>query len=369
MNRLHVATRKGLFTLDRSHGIWEISKLDFLAIPVTQVLQDTRDDTLYAAVKHEHFGSKMHRSDDHGQTWQEIATPEYPPKPEGYVEKRPMEGEPYEWKLKLLWSLETGGPSEPGLIWCGTLPGGLFVSRNRGDSWELVRSLWDMPERGEWFGGGADYPGIHSICIDPRDSRHVTVGVSCGGAWATYNGGDTWVCRGQGMRADFMPPDMAYYPNVQDPHRMAQCESAPDTMYIQHHNGIFKTTNAGEKWEEITDVSPSVFGFPVVVHPGDPDTAWFVPAQKDEYRIPVDGKVVVTRTRDGGRSFQTLTNGLPQNHAYDLVFRHAMDITPDGNTLAFGSTTGSLWVSEDQGDSWTTISSNLPPVYQVRFAH
>jgi hypothetical protein len=368
MSRLHVATRKGLFTLDRSQGSWKISSVDFPAIPITQVLRDPRDATMYVAVQHEHFGSKMHRSDDDGRTWTAIATPEYPAKPERYVERRPMEGEPYEWKLRLLWCLEAGGTADLGQIWCGTLPGGLFVSHDRGDSWDLVRSLWDMPERGEWFGGGADYPGIHSICVDPRDSRHVTVGVSCGGAWATYDGGESWVCRGHGMRAEFMPPDLALYPNIQDPHRMVHCEANPDVMWVQHHNGIFKSINAGEKWEEITDVLPSTFGFPVAVHPRDPDTAWFVPAQKDEYRIPVDGRLVVNRTSDGGKTFETLTRGLPQEHAYDLVYRHALDVTADGSTLAFGSTTGNLWLSEDSGDSWQTLSNNLPPVYQVRFA-
>jgi hypothetical protein len=120
-------------------------------------------------------------------------------------------------------------------------------------------------------------------------------------------------------------------------------------------------------WEEIKEAGPSTFGFAVVVQPDDPDTAWFVPAIKDEKRIPVDGKVVVTRTRDAGKTFETLHNGLPQEHAYDLVFRHALDIDQSGNRLAFGSTTGSLWVSEDQGDTWQTISTNLPPVYCVRF--
>ena len=368
MSVLHVATRKGLFTVERSNGRWDIAGVEFLALPVTQVMTDPRDGKMYAALKSEHFGPKMHRSDDGGRNWKEIATPQYPPKPDDYPEEMPMEGEPAPWKLKLIWALEPGGPAERGLIWCGTLPGGLFVSRDHGDSWNLVRSLWDMPERQKWFGGGADYPGIHSICVDPRDARHVTVGVSCGGAWGTYDGGNSWVCRARGMRANYMPPGLALDPNIQDPHRMAQCAASPDIMWVQHHNGIFKSNNAGEEWEEIENVSPSVFGFPVAVHPRDPDTAWFVPAQKDEYRVPVDGKVVVTRTRDGGRSFETLSSGLPQQHAYDLVYRHALDIAPDGSALAFGSTTGSLWLSEDQGDSWVTLSSNLPPVYQVRFS-
>jgi hypothetical protein len=131
--------------------------------------------------------------------------------------------------------------------------------------------------------------------------------------------------------------------------------------------GIFRSTDAGVSFSETTDVKPSVFGFAVAVHPDDPDTAWFVPAVKDEKRYPRDGRVVVNRTRDGGKSFETLTRGLPQEHAYDLVFRHALDIDESGERLVLGSTTGSLWITENGGDSWQTLSSNLPPVYAVRF--
>jgi hypothetical protein len=138
-------------------------------------------------------------------------------------------------------------------------------------------------------------------------------------------------------------------------------------MWAQHHNGIFRTIDGGRAWTEVTQAGPSTFGFPVVVHPRDGDTAWFVPAIKDEHRIPVGGNVVVTRTRDGGRTFDVLTRGLPRGHAYDLVFRHAMDIDGSGDQLIFGSTTGSVWVSEDQGESWQTVSNHLPPVYAVRF--
>ncbi|HEY7215268.1 MAG TPA: exo-alpha-sialidase, partial [Thermoanaerobaculia bacterium] len=235
-------------------------------------------------------------------------------------------------------------------------------------SWELNRPLWDNPDRQKWFGGGADIPGLHSVCVDPRDSRRVLVGVSCGGAWLTEDGGATWTCRAQGMRAEYMPPERQFDPVIQDPHIVVQCREEPEKLWAQHHNGIFRTTDGAGSWQEIEDVPPSAFGFAVAVHPQDGDTAWFVPAIKDERRIPVDGKVVVTRTRDGGRSFEVLREGLPQEHAYDLTFRHALDIDGSGDRLAFGSTTGSLWVTEDQGDHWQTVSTHLPPVYCVRFA-
>ena len=365
--RCHVATRKGLFTLERGASGWSVGQVNFLGDNCTLVMHDGRSGDLLAALDHGHFGVKMHRSRDGGSKWEEVASPKYPEKPADYQPKTPAEGKPVDWSLKLVWALTPGGADEPGVIWCGTLPGGLFRSEDGGDSWELNRPLWDDPRREEWFGGGADQPGIHSICVDPRDSAHVLLGVSCGGVWRTRDRGKSWDLAGKGLRAEFMPPERQYDENVQDPHLLVQCDANPDAMWVQHHNGIFRSTDEAASWTEITDVKPSVFGFAVAVHPDEGNTAWFVPAVKDEKRFPMDGRVVVNRTRDGGRSFETLTRGLPQQHAYDLVFRHALDVDETGERLAFGSTTGSVWVSEDAGDSWTAVSSNLPPVYAVRF--
>ena len=365
--RLHVATRKGLFTVDRGASGWSITRPSFLGDNCTQVMHDPRDGTLMATLNHGHFGVKLHRSRDGGETWSEIAAPKYPDKPAHYVPKTPAEGTPVEWALKLVWALTPGGTDEPGVVWCGTLPGGLFKSEDGGDSWTLNHALWFDPRREEWFGGGADQPGIHSICVDPRDSKHVVIGVSCGGVWSTRDGGGSWSLGGRGLRAEFMPPERQFDQNVQDPHLLAQCTSQPDAMWVQHHNGIFCSSDAGESFTEINDVQPSAFGFPVAVHPHDPKTAWFVPAIKDEKRYPASGRVVVTRTRDGGKSFETLSKGLPQQHAYDLVYRHALDVDESGERVAFGSTTGSVWVSENGGEAWEAISSNLPPVYAVKF--
>jgi photosystem II stability/assembly factor-like uncharacterized protein len=365
---LLVGTRKGLFLYERNQGKWAITQTAFLGAQVPMVLRDPRDHSLYAALNHGHFGSKLHRSGDGGKTWTEITVPAFPPKSPGAPEdKCPMRGIPIPWNVELIWSLETGGADQPGALWCGTIPGALFHSKDHGQSWELVRSLWNRPERAKWFGGGYDYPGIHSICVDPRDSRRIILGVSCGGVWVSEDNGETWRNRAQGMRAAYMPPDQGGDPDIQDPHRMVQCVGAPDHFWAQHHCGIFKSTDNLESWQAVEPVAPSGFGFAVAVHPRDPATAWFVPAVKDELRIPVDGKLVVNRTRDGGRSFTACTEGLPQNNAYDLVYRHALEITPDGNHLAFGSTTGSLWFSEDQGDSWETLSEHLPPIFCVRW--
>lgn len=369
-DRILAATRKGLFAIERRAGGWEITRTAFLAEHVIMALSDPRDGAWYAALYLGHFGSKLHRSMDQGATWQEIAVPTYPTPPEGYVEKD-MWGRTVEWKLDRIWALETGGHDEPGTLWCGTLPGGLFRSSDHGATWQIVESLWRDPRRTKWTGGGADLPGIHSVCVDPRDSRRVTIGISCGGVWVTEDGGSTWELRAKGIWAAYMPPEEKDNPNIQDVHRLVQCPGNPDCLWAQHHNGIFRTTNAGHDWQDVSHLqalSPTSFGFAVAVHPTQPDTAWFVPEVKDEHRLPADGKIVVARTRDGGQTYELLRNGLPQHHAYDITYRHALDIDQSGDRLAFGSTTGSLWVTEDQGDTWQTISEHLPPIYCVRFA-
>ena len=354
---LLVGTRKGLFTYRKNGAGWHAGPPDFLAGPVTSVLKDPRDGTIYVALSHGHFGCKFHRSDDDGATWTEFPAPAYPV----------VEGDDKGAALDMIWSMVPGGPDQPGLIWAGTLPGGLFRSDNRGETWGLVSSLWDREERAKWFGGGYDHPGIHSICVDPRDSAKLTLGVSCGGVWKSDNTGATWRQAGQGLRSDYLPPDLAYDPVSQDPHYIAASANHPDRIWCQHHNGIFVSSDAGETFAEIRDVKPSVFGFGVAAHPDDPDTAWFAPAQKDEFRVPVDGKMVVTRTRDGGKTFESLDKGLPQVASYDLIYRHALAVNGDGRQLAMGSTTGNLWLSENGGDAWGQLSGHLPPIAQVAF--
>lgn len=366
-DQLLVSTRKGLFSARRrGKGAWALEHVSFLGDNVSLVQHDPRDGAWYAALDHGHFGAKLHRSRDRGATWEEIGVPAYPTPPEGHVEKDFL-GREIPWRLIRFWALAPGSAAQPGLLWAGTIPGGLFRSEDHGDTWQLVESLWHMPERRKWAGGGADAPGLHSICVDPRDGDRVAVAISSGGVWITEDLGKTWTAHTKGMRADYAPPELVEAPESQDPHHMVQCPGAPDTYWIQHHNGIFRSTDNARSWTEITDVKPSVFGFPVVVHPKDPDTAWFVPAIKDERRIPAEGRVVVNRTRDGGRTFETLHRGLPQAWAYDLVYRHALDLDATGERLAFGSTTGSVWISENQGDDWITLGEHLPPVHAVLF--
>ncbi len=355
-SRLYVATRKGLFVLESGSDGYEIRKTAFLGDPVTMILPDDRDGALYAGLNLGHFGVKLHRSEDGGEKWTELAAPAY--------EKEESKDAP---SVSLLWILESSGSDQEGSLWAGTIPGGLFRSDDRGESWTLNQALWDVPERERWFGGGYDHPGIHSVAVHPKDSQHVTVGVSCGGVWITRDGGESWAVRTKGMWAAYMPPEAKEDPAIQDPHRLVQSPSDPDTLFVQHHNGVFRSADGGESWRDIRNVPPSTFGFAAAIHPEDPKTSWTVPLLKDESRMPVDGKVVVARTNDGGDSFELLSKGLPQDNAYDVVYRHGLAVHEDGQRLAMGSTTGSLWVSDDGGDSWTTVSTHLPPVYCVRF--
>jgi hypothetical protein len=366
-DRLFVGTHKGLFTIDRAADGWRIHKVDFLGEPVDVVHYDARTNRVWATLGLGHFGVKLRRSEDGGDTWEELDAPAYPEKPADVVEID-MWGRPWEWKLDKIWAFAGNHPQQPDTIWAGTLPGGLFRSDDGGTTWSMNRPLWDEPRRAQWNGGGADKPGIHSICIRPDDPDHVSVAVSSGGVWVTENGGQSWDVRAYGMRAAYMPPEQAYEPNAQDPHQMVQCAANPDVLWVQHHNGIFRSVDRACHWTEIEQAGPSTFGFAVAVHPDDADTAWFIPAIKDELRVPVDGKLVVTRTRDGGQSFDVLSKGLPCDRAYDLVYRHGFDVDGAGQRLAFGSTTGGLWTSEDQGDTWAMLPDRLPPVNVVRFA-
>jgi hypothetical protein len=229
-----------------------------------------------------------------------------------------------------------------------------------------VRGLWDDERRKTWFGGGYDKPGMHSVLVHPDDPKRITVAISTGGVWESADAGDSWTLGGQGLRAAYLPPEQAHDQIHQDVHRMVRCKASPDTLWIQHHNGVFASTEGYAQWSELTP-PVSGFGFAVAAHPAKAGTAWFAPAIKDEFRYPVDGKVVVNRTDDGGQSFTTFSAGLPQEHAYDLIYRHGLDVDESGERLAMASTTGGLWFSETGGESWSEAPARLPPVYAVRF--
>jgi hypothetical protein len=357
-DRLYVGSRKGLFELARGRRGWEIADARFLGDPVSAVLA-AGDGTVLAALDLGHFGAKLWRRDGTGD-WQELPAPAFPPKPEDAGD------DPHPWSLGKVWTLEPGGVA--GRLWAGTIPGGLFRSEDGGRSWTLIETLWRRPERKQWGGAGGDQPGISAVLVDPRDPADIRLGVSTGGVWASRDAGLSWQLINEGMYAEYMPPERRGDPIAQDVHMLARSAARPEIVWCQHHNGVFRSRDGGATWSEVTAIRPSKFGFAVAVHPRDPDTAWFVPAIKDERRIPVDGRVVVARTRDGGVSFEELRRGLPQRHAYDLVLRHALAVDETGERLAFGSSSGGLWISENSGESWTMPEARLPPIAVVRFA-
>ena len=363
-DRLFVGTRKGLFEFERRASGWTIADVQFLGEPVSAVL--AQGGMVHAGLDLGHFGAKYWRRDTAG-TWSEFPAPAFPPKPETTPDtSEDGDEDPHPWSLGRVWNFVPGGVD--GRIWAGTMPGGLFRSDDHGETWALNDPLWHMPERRQWMGvAGGEQPGLSTVLVDPADPADIRVGVSCAGVWASTDTGASWRIINEGMHNEYMPPNQQGDPIAQDIHQLAQCAAHPDVMWCQHHSGIYRSEDKGENWTLLDAAAPSGFGFAVAAHPTDPQTAWFVPAEKDERRIPVDAKVAVSRTRDGGQNFEVLSDGLPQTHAYDLVYRHALAVDESGDRLAFGSTTGGFWISEDGGESWAAPDCRLPPVAAVRF--
>jgi hypothetical protein len=346
-------------TFARSSGGWKLASEAHAGARLSYALADSRSGYLYAAFDHGHWGTKLKRSQDGGQTWGEIAVPAYP---EGEVIKP---GKPA--VLLYIWCLVAGPADQPGRLYAGTVPGGLFVSDDHGDSWQLVRSLWDHPTRQEqWFGGGMNEPGIHSVLLDPRNPSDVLAGISCAGVFAGSMAGDAaapWIARNKGLKADFLPnPDAEIGHDV---HLLVQCPSRPDTLWQQNHCGIFKSTDCGASWQPLSHIGAKPhFGFTIVVAADDGDTAWVVPAESDEVRMAVGRRMCVCRTSDGGKSWESFSRGLPQEHCYDFAFRHGL--ANRGDLLVLGTAGGGLYASDDRGETWQTIAAHLPPIYSVQ---
>jgi len=352
-----LSTRKGLVTYQKNEDKWGDARCHFKAIPVTFTYVDPRHGTWWACLDHGHWGVKMSRSDDQGDTWVDMTPPQYP---EGCIVKDQVPA-----KNEYMWSMTHGGVDHPDRLWLGTIPGGLFMSEDRGKTWSLNKSLWEHPSRTEhWFGAGFDHPGIHSIIVDPRDSNHLTVGISVAGVFESFDAGESWDVRNVGLDADFLPDPKAEVGH--DPHIMVSTIGHPDILWQQNHCGIFKSLDGGAQWVDVTDQSgPAKFGFAIAVDAHDPQQAWVAPAISDEVRVAIDGALCICRTDDGGLNWQELRNGLPQQNCYDIVFRHALANREE--QLAFGTTTGNLFYSDDRGDQWHTLSTTLPMIYSVAF--
>ena len=353
-----LGTRKGFIAYHLQNGNWKVENLSFEGVPVSIAYADSRTGTWWAALDHGHWGVKLHRSKDRGNSWKEVAAPAYP---EGEEVKDGMKA-----TTRYIWSVANGGKNFHSRIWLGTDPGGLFVSSDEGNNFELVRSLWEHPSRKQhWMGGGRDQPGIHSIVVDSRNEEHIHIGISCAGVFETIDSGNTWQVRNKGLRADFLPDPSTDIGH--DPHILVAAPTNPDVLWQQNHCGIFRSTDGAKNWEDISQAEgPARFGFAIAVAEDNADQAWVCPANSDTTRTAIKGALCICRTDDGGKTWKNFHKGLPQENCFDIVYRHAL--ATSGDTLAFGTTTGNLFFSPDRGESWQTINNYLPMVYSVQFA-
>ncbi|MBI5367745.1 MAG: hypothetical protein HZA54_11965 [Planctomycetes bacterium] len=392
-DQLLLGTKKGLLILDRTGGRWRARPIAHAGLSISFAAKDPRDGTVWAAMDHPHWGPKLARSRDGGGSWENLTQLAYP-KGARFIEQHlptpdtdpdPTKA-PTKYKdaaLLKVWVLAFGGRDQAGTIYAGTLPGGLFTSRDGGDTWELNRPLWNHESRGgdlfagdatsrnQWGGTpaaiayGEFVPGIHSILIDPRDPNRMHVGVSCAGVVETRDGGRTWAGCNRGMLNDYLPNPEAEWGH--DPHCVTQCPGAPDHLWQQNHSGVFYSVDGAGRWTRVSRNDVSVhFGFPIAADDTDGRTAWVVPAKGDSERTAIGGGLFVARTTDGGARWDTFREGLPQQDAYDIVYRHGLDAR--GGRVCFGSTTGNVYVSEDRGETWRCVGNHFPPIHSVRFA-
>jgi photosystem II stability/assembly factor-like uncharacterized protein len=379
-----VGTRKGTFIVERANGHWRPRLAGHAGQGVNFVARDPHSGVLWAALGHGHWGAKLSRSEDGGASWVDAAQVKYPESARYLAPPMPDESGAQgatvlkDAVLLKLWVLAFGAP---GKMYVGTIPGGLFASDDGGQSFALNTPLWNHESRGgdlsdgkgtgvtHWFGTPAaegDFaPGIHSVAIDPRNPDRMLVAISTAGVLETTDGGKSWRSRNRGMTMDYLPNPEAEWGH--DPHFIALCPRQPEHVWQQNHCGVFYSSDGAATWKKVSAPAQGVhFGFPVAVDDEDGRTAWVVPGKSDMQRMTVDGGLFVARTTDGGESWQELRRGLPQEHAYDVVYRHALGNR--GDVLAFGSTTGNLYVSGDRGESWESVANNLPPIYSVRVA-
>lgn len=384
-HRILVGTRKGTFIVEKAGGRWTPRLSGHAGTGVSFVARDPHTGTLWAALGHGHWGAKLSRSTDDGATWADAGQIKYPAGARYIAPPEPTDEAPDGGPAKIvykdatllkLWVLAFG----PGKIYVGTIPGGLFVSDDGGESFSLCLGLWNHESRGgdlfagdgtgvtHWFGtpaseGGEFAPGIHSIVTDPRDPDRLLVAISTAGVLETTDGGATWRSRNRGLLMDYLPDPAAEWGH--DPHYVERCPGQPEHVWMQNHCGVFYSADDAATWKKVSRPDQGVhFGFPVAADDADGRTAWVVPGKSDQHRTTIDGALFVARTRDGGETWDALREGLPQEHAYDVVYRHAL--SQRGGVVAFGSTTGNLFVSDDRGDSWTSVACHLPPIYSVR---
>jgi photosystem II stability/assembly factor-like uncharacterized protein len=353
---LLVGTMKGAFLLrsDAARGSWEMGGPYFPGSAVYAMAWDGRNGRhrIWAGPHSMHWGGLLRSSDDFGHTWTnpEEANVKFP---EGTGAA-----------LKQIWQLLPGRDSEPDTLYCGVEPAALFVSNDAGDTWRLQEGLWNHPQRPQWQPGGGGLC-LHTILLDPADPARIRIAVSTGGMYVTEDGGATWRPSNKGVSAVFLPDK---YPEFgQCVHKVVQSRQRPERMFLQNHWGLFRSDDRGESWVDIANGVPSDFGFCMAIHPQDPDSAWIVPIEADMFRCTPEGKLRVYRTRDAGQSWEPMTQGLPQQDAYETVLRDAMAVDPLSPTgVYFGTRSGKVFGSADEGESWSELIDGLPPVVSVK---
>lgn len=355
---LAVGTRKGLFLLRRERdGSWSTTGgPHFVDQAIYALALDTRapDPRVLVGGDSAHWGPSVFHSDDLGATWHEPARPAIAfPEDTGQ-------------SLERLWQLVPAGADEPDVVYAGTEPAALYRSTDRGESFDLVRALWEHPHRPQWEPGGGGL-GLHTILLDPRDAQALTVAISTGGVYRSPDGGESWEASNSGVSAVFLPGPAPEF--GQCVHKVARDAVDPDRLYLQNHWGVFRSDDGGGRWSAIETGLPSTFGFPIAAHPHRADTAYSFPLNADADRVPAERRCRVYRTDDAGSSWSALEAGLPEAPHHGPVLRDALctdDSDPAG--IYFGNRNGELYASADDGESWRQVASHLPDVLCVRAA-
>jgi photosystem II stability/assembly factor-like uncharacterized protein len=359
-NLVLVGTIKGafLFRSDATRDKWDVAGPYFPGRAIYALAYDGRKRRrrLWAAVNSPHFGSFLSESDDFGKTWTD---------PEAYNIKFP---ESSDLSLKQIWQIAQGHPSEPDTLYCGVEPAALFKSTDAGRTWSLERGLFDHPHRPQWMPGGGGLC-LHTILPDPSNDQRMFVAISTGGVYRTDDGGKSWQPRNAGVRAQFLPPDQQYPEWGQCVHKIVTHPSNPQRIFLQNHWGLYRSDDAGDSWQDIANGVPSDFGFAMEIDPGDANTVYIVPIESDEFRCTPEAKLRVYRTRNAGESWEPLTEGLPQHDAFETVLRDGMSADAAKPTgLYFGTRSGKVFGSKNGGDSWRAVAEGLPAVVCVKTA-
>ena len=363
---LMVATRKGLWLFhgDSARKKWRADGPHFLGHIFNHIVLDPRDGkTMLAAAKTGHLGPTVYRSTDRGRSWKEAK------RPPAFAKAADGKGRAVDHTF---W-LTPCHANEPNAWYAGSSPQGLFRSNDGGDTWEPFSYINDDPKYREWMGtvqdGTPDGPKMHSIIVDPRDPKHLYFGMSGGGVHESLDGGKTFAPLTQGMEVveGFDAANMACH----DPHCLRMCPTNPDRIYQQNHCGIYRIDRPSKHWARIGRNMPKAVGdvgFPMVVHPRDPDTAWVFPMDGQTVwpRTSPGGKPAAYVTRNAGKSWQRRDGGLPRSQAWWTVKRQAMTgDSRDPVGLYLGNTGGELWMSRDEGKNWSCIARHLPEIYAV----